>query len=149
MSHPPASSNRVLDLFIHCVLLTSIPADFTFLRNVMGVAGIRMHQAESLEEADFLLTVTGSTVLVTDLIFPDGTWRDALAVLGARHPLVPMLVTADREDRPMLADVFDRGACGVIWKPFEFEASRRLIRAVHEAYEERRILQEELVSPPA
>jgi DNA-binding NtrC family response regulator len=134
------------DLFIDCVVLTSFSSEFTFLRNVFGGAGIRMHHAESVDQADFLLTVTESTVLLSDVIFVDGFWQRALSVLGDSHPLVTMLVIADPVDRPFLRDLFNRGACGIVWKPFRFEEVRRLIRVVHEASRERRALYEEIFS---
>jgi AmiR/NasT family two-component response regulator len=105
-----------------------------------------MHHAESVDQADFLLTVTESTVLLSDVIFVDGFWRRALSVLGDSHPLVTMLVIADPVDRPFLRDLFNRGACGIVWKPFQFEEVRRLIRVVHEASRERRALHEEIFS---
>jgi len=49
-----------------------------------------MHRAETLDEADFLLTVTGATAFVSDVTFPDGTWRDALAMVAEVHPLTPL-----------------------------------------------------------
>ena len=134
------------DLCINCVVLTSFRSEFTFLRNVFGRTGIRMHHAESLDQADFLLTVTESTVLLSDVMFVDGFWQRALSVLGDSHPLVTMLIIADPVDRPFLRDLFKRGACGIVWKPFQFEEVRRLIRVVHEASKERRALQEEIVS---
>jgi DNA-binding NtrC family response regulator len=105
-----------------------------------------MHHAETLDQADFLLTVTESTVLLSDVIFVDGFWQRALSVLGDSHPLVTMLVIADPVDRPFLRDLFKRGACGIVWKPFEFEEVRRLIRVVHEASKDRRAVQEEIFS---
>jgi len=105
-----------------------------------------MHHAESLDQADFLLTVTESTVLLSDVIFVDGFWQRALSMLGDSHPLVTMLVIADPVDRPFLRDLFKRGACGIVWKPFQFEEVKRLIRIVHEASRERRALHEEMFS---
>ncbi|MGA3242225.1 MAG: hypothetical protein ABSG03_38725 [Bryobacteraceae bacterium] len=128
------------------MVLTSFRSEFTFLRNVFGRTGIRMHHAESLDQADFLLTATESTVLLSDVIFVDGFWQRALSVLGDSHPLVTMLVIADPVDRPFLGDLFKRGACGIVWKPFQFEEVRRLIRVVHEASKDRRALQEEIFS---
>jgi DNA-binding NtrC family response regulator len=135
-----------IDLYIDCVVLTSFRSEFTFLRNVFEHTGIRMHHAESLDQADFLLTVTDSTVLLSDVIFADGSWQGALNVLGDNHRLVTMLVIADPVDKPFLRDLFNRGACGIVWKPFQFDEVRRLIRVVHEASKERRALQEEIVS---
>lgn len=137
---------HVVDLYINCVVLSSFRSEFTFLRNVFGFSGIRLHHAESLEEADFLLTATESTVLLVDVIFADGCWQSALDVLGDRHPLVSTLVIADPVDRPFLRDLYNRGACGVVWKPFQFQAVRKLIRSVHEASKERRVMQEEILA---
>lgn len=134
-----------IELYIDCVVLSSFSSEFTFLRNVFRPVGIRMHHAESLDEAEFLLGVTESTVLLADMEFADGSWCDALKLLRKR-PLVTMLVIADRDDWRFLDDLFDRGACGVLWRPFEFDAVRKLIRAVHEASKERRALQEETLA---
>ena len=140
-SRPLAKLNsRVL---IQCVLLTSFESEFSFLRNVLWTAGVRVHHAESLEEADFLLTVSGSTVLLSDAIFDGGYWQAASGLLQRSHPLVTMLVIAEPADRAFVGDVFAHGACGIIWKPFEFALLKKQIRVVHEAAQERRILAQE------
>jgi DNA-binding NtrC family response regulator len=146
MTNASARQRPPLDLYIDCVVLSSFLAEFTFLQNVLRTAGIRMHHAESLDEADFLLTVTGSTVLLSDVIFEGGYWHGALTLLADRHPMVTMLVIAEPIDRPFLVDLFPRGACGIVWKPFQFQSIARQIRAVHEASKERRALQEEFLS---
>lgn len=148
MPNQVVRKRQPIDLYIDCVVLTSFRSEFTFLRNVFERSGIRMHHAESLDQADFLLTVTESTVLLSDVIFVDGFWQGALSLLGGNHPLVTMLVIADPVDEPFLSDLFTRGACGIVWKPFQFDEVRRLIRVVHEASKERRALQEEIVSRP-
>ena len=135
-----------IDIFIDCVLLSSFASEGSFLQNVFRPSGIRVHHAESLDQADFLLTVTGSTVLLSDVIFEGGYWHTALGLLQRSHPLVTMLVIADPVDRPFIEDLFVQGACGVIWKPFQFAHVTRQIRAVHEASKERRALAEETVS---
>jgi len=52
---------------IECVFLTCLQSDFSFLSTVLYYSGIRMHRADTLEEADFLLTVTSSTVFLSDI----------------------------------------------------------------------------------
>lgn len=131
---------------IDCVLLSSFEGESSFLRNVFRTAGIRVHRAESISEADFLLTVTGSTVLLSDVIFEGGYWQSALSLLDEGHPLVTMLVIADPVDRSFLGDIYSRGACGIIWKPFQFESVTRLLRAANEASKERRAWREESIS---
>jgi DNA-binding NtrC family response regulator len=134
------------DYFIDCVVLSSFEGESSFLRNVFRTAGIRVHHAESISEADFLLTVTGSTVLLSDVIFAGGYWQCALDVLCRAHPLVTTLIIADPVDREFLGDVFSRGACGVIWKPFQFHSVTKLLRAAHDASRERKALLEESTS---
>lgn len=144
MRRPEGTRQRPAELYVDCVVLTSFVAEFTFLRNVLGLMGIRMHHAGSLEEADFLLTVTGSRVLLADIVFADGTCYDALGMIGDRHPLVAGLVAADPPDRTFLQAVFSSGALGILWKPLEFGLVRKSIRIAHEASTDREVLMEEL-----
>ena len=126
---------------IDCVFLTCFDSDFHFLANVLLGSEIRMHRAETLEQADFLLTVTGGTVLLTDVSFLDGFWDEAADMLAQFHPLVAFLVIADEVDRQFVSEAPNRGACGVLWKPLEWSRVCRSIRAAHEATEERIIWQ--------
>ena len=128
---------------IDCVFLTCFDSDFYFLANVFPCSEIRMHRAETLEQADFLLIVTGGTVLLTDVSFLDGFWGDAVDMLAQFHPLVAFLVIADGVDRQFVSEAPRRGACGVLWKPLEFIEVRRSIRTAHEASGERVIWQQE------
>ena len=111
--------------------------------NVLLGSEIRMHRAETLEQADFLLTVTGGTVLLTDASFLDGFWDDAIDMLAHFHPLVASLVVADQVDRDFVSEAPNRGACGVLCKPLEWSQVCRFIRAAHEATGERMIWQHE------
>ena len=126
---------------IDCVFLTCFDSDFQFFANVLLGSEIRMHRAETLEQADFLLTVTGGTVLLTDVSFLDGFWDDAIDMLAQLHPLVASLVTAGEVDRQFVSEAPNRGACGVLWKPLEWSRVCRFIRAAHEAAGERTIWQ--------
>src|SRR5579872_1318719 len=79
---------------IECVYLTSFASESSFLTSVLQYSGVRMRAARSLEEADFLLTVTGGTAFLADVTFFDGCWRDALDMAGQMHPLVGSLIVA-------------------------------------------------------
>ena len=124
---------------IECVFLTCIRPDYSILASVVQYSGIRMHRAESLEGADFMLTVSGATAFLCDVTFPDGTWRDALAMVAEVHPLVPALLVAEPVDRPFLPDVYEHGACGVLWKPFDFTHAIQMIRTADQAARDRAI----------
>ncbi len=127
---PPSASDR-----IDCVYLTCFRSDFSFAATVLYYSRIRLHRAETLEEADFLLTVTAATVLLSDMAFLDGSWRDALQMSSEMHSHVATLVVAENVDQPYLPDseVCASGACGILWKPLVNDRSINLIRAVDEA----------------
>jgi DNA-binding NtrC family response regulator len=122
---------------IECVFLTCFAAEFSTLATVLQFSGIRAHRAETLEEADFYLTVTGATVLMTDVLFLDGNWRDALGMVAATHPLAAALVAADEVDWPFLSDAYRLGACGVLWKPINYAGAIESIRRLNQAARDR------------
>jgi DNA-binding NarL/FixJ family response regulator len=138
---PAAADGR-----IECVYLTCFQPDFSFLATVLYYSRIRMHRAETVEEADFLLTVTGASVLLTDVTFLDGSWRDALRMAADIHPHVAALVAAETVDRPFLLDSGDYGACGILWKPLPNDRTVNLIRTVDEAARNRAALHGEVAA---
>jgi DNA-binding NtrC family response regulator len=127
---------------IECLYLTCFQSDFFFLATVLQYSRIRLHRAETVEDADFLLTVSGCTVLLSDVVFLDGSWLDALQMVADLHPFVAALVVADPVDHPFLIDAYSRGACGVIWKPIDVSEAIHLIHAAHEASIDRSSLRE-------
>jgi len=64
-------------------------------------------------------------------------------MLAEHHPLISLLVLADPVDGQFIQDLYEGGACGVLWKPFGFEPTHKLIRTADEATRERRLWQEE------
>ncbi|HTP35275.1 MAG TPA: hypothetical protein VMJ75_24025 [Candidatus Acidoferrales bacterium] len=118
---------------IDCVFLTCFQYDFSFLATVLHYSHIRFHRADTLDEADFLLTVTGGTVLLSDVTFLDGCWREALRMVSEVHPTVAVSVVAERMDRPFLPDALTLGACSILWKPYGVDEAIVLIRTLDEA----------------
>jgi DNA-binding NtrC family response regulator len=125
---------------IDCVFLTCFRSEFSLLALFLQYSRIRLHRAETLEEADFLLTATGSTVLVSDLLFLDGSWRDSLKMALEVHPFVATLIAADRVDLPCLSDAYARGACGSLWKPVDSDEAIYFIRSADQASQDRALL---------
>jgi DNA-binding NtrC family response regulator len=125
---------------IDCVFLTCFRSEFSLLATVLQYSGIRMHRAETLEEADFFLTVTSATAFLSDVNFLDGTWRDALDMAAEMHPLAAALIVADPVDGRFLEDASARGACGLLWKPLGFMEAIEWIRALDQAARDRAIL---------
>ena len=129
---------------IDCVFLTCNRSDFSFLAIVLQYSCIRMHQARTLEEADFLLTVTEGTVLLSDVKFLDGYWLDALGMISALHPHVASMVVSEEAEHPSLSEAYSVGACAVLRKPIVLDQAIEWIRVLDEAARNRAVL---LASP--
>lgn len=125
---------------IGCVFLTCIRRDFSFLATILQYDGIRMHQAQTLDEADFLLTVTAGTVLLSDVRFLDGSWRDALLMASAVHPHVASMVVLEEGEHLSLSEAYSVGACAVLRKPIVFDQAIERIRVLDEAARDRAAL---------
>ena len=123
---------------VDCVFLTCFESECQFLRSLLLQDSIRLHQADTLDEADFLLTITAATVLISDISFLDGSWRDALALAARLHPGVVCLLVAEEADRPYIEDATELGVFCVLWKPLTFSNLRRYVRAASEAALDRR-----------
>jgi DNA-binding NtrC family response regulator len=126
--------------YIECVFLTSFLSDFSFLADILCYSGVRMHRAESPDEADFLLTVTASTAFLSDVTFPEGTWRDALRMIAEVHPLIASAIIAEPVEHEFLSDAYAGGACGVLWKPVDLGSAVRTIRSLDQATRDRAAL---------
>lgn len=124
---------------IDCVFLSCFDHNLRFYASMLGLAGIRLHRACTVEAADFQLLATGATVLVLDTTFLDGSWQDALAMIGQAHPLMSTLICADPVDRAFVASAQERGAFDILWRPIELECLRTGIRRAHEVTVERRL----------
>jgi DNA-binding NtrC family response regulator len=122
---------------IECVYLTCFRPEFSSLATVLQYSGIHMLHADSLDEADFILTVTGAGVFLCDVTFPDGAWRDALYMAAQTHRHTASLIVAEPVDKPFLSDAFARGACAVLWKPFDFMQAIDRIRTLDQAAHDR------------
>ena len=124
---------------VDCVFLSCFEHNALFLASMLGQAGIRLHRAQTAEMADFMLLATRGTVLVLDTTFLDGSWEDALAMIGQVHPLVATLICADLVDRKFIAGARERGALDVLWRPIELDRLRSSIWTAHEVTLERRL----------
>lgn len=129
------------------VVLTAFDGRFTFLRNTLSYAHIRLRQARNLAEADFLLTVTDATVLLSDVAVVDISWHAVMELLRNHHPATPMILVADPVDRNYVAPAIELGVWGILWIPVEFDVATKLIRTAHEAAEERKLFRREQMQP--
>ncbi len=138
MSHSAAVVTRREKAFmeapdsrIECVFLTCFNSDFQVFAVLLRRSGIYLHCAETLERADFLMTATGATVLLSDPEFSDGTWHEAAKMLTSFHPRAALLVVAGDEDGELRTKALDRGAYGVLPKPLQMSALRDALQGAH------------------
>ena len=124
---------------VDCVFLSCFDHNAKFFASMLGQGGIRLQRAHTAEMADFLLLATRGTVLVLDTTFLDGSWEDALVMIGQVHPLVATLISADLVDRESIAGARERGVLDVLWMPIELDQLRSSIWTAHEASVERRL----------
>ena len=124
---------------VDCVFLSCFDHDVMFFASMLCRGGIRLHRADTLEVADLLLLATRGTVLLLDTTFLDGSWADALAMIGNEYPLVATLVCAYPVDREFIASAQARGAFDVLWRPIELWRLRSSIWTAHEVTVERRL----------
>ena len=120
---------------IHCVILTCFDAEFEVYATLLRSSTIRMHCAGTLEQADFLLTVTGAGVLLSDTTFLDGSWEEAAGMLANLHPGVRLVATVDAVDGISPAHARSRGAYDLVVKPLRVGSLRRAILDAHAAAE--------------
>lgn len=96
---------------IDCVFLTCFESELEVYAALLRPSGIRIHSADTLERAEFLLIVTGATVVLTDELFLDGSWVEAANLVARLHPRVGLVVVLPAEDNVARTEAL-RGGCG-------------------------------------
>ena len=127
---------------IDCVFLSSFENDVRFATNVLATAGICLHHAGSTDEADFLLIATAATVLISDVTYVYGTWKDTLQMLRETHPLVAAVLCADDGDGEIASRAVHCGFINVCRKPLVISTLTAAIRKAHDVTFERMIAAE-------
>jgi DNA-binding NarL/FixJ family response regulator len=119
------------DFSIDCVFLTCFNSEFQVFSILLGHSGVRMHCADTLEQADFLLAVTGAKVLLSDAVFLDGTWYEAAEMLADVHSSVTLVVVLDELEKTFWADCLNRGGYDLTPKPLRLNKLHQAIRNAH------------------
>jgi DNA-binding NtrC family response regulator len=114
---------------IDCVFLTSFDAEFAVFASLLRSCGIRMHRADTIEQADFLLTVTEASVLLSDAFFLEGTWDDAAYMLAVAHPSVALVVVVEEMDGAFRMEALNRGVYDLVSRPLLMSKLRQVIWA--------------------
>lgn len=110
-----------------CVFLGCSAEDYRSASGLLREAGIQLYRAASVEQAETLLRVGESLVLLTEAAFPGGVWRDALAMKRERHPEAVLVVTTALPDERLWLDAIEQGAYDLILKPFVADELLRIL----------------------
>jgi DNA-binding NtrC family response regulator len=120
------------DSGIDCIFLTCFNSEFQVFAILLGHSGVRMHCADTLEQADFLLAVTGAKVLLSDAVFLDGTWYEAAEMLAYFHSSVTLVVVLDEVEKTFWADALNQGGYDLAPKPLRLSKLHQAIRNAHD-----------------
>jgi DNA-binding NtrC family response regulator len=123
---------------IDCVFLTCLDDDFDLFGGLLRVSGIRLHRADTVEVADFLLTVTEATVLLSDMLFLDGAWDTAADMIGSFHPGVSLLIALDERTSELPSGALRRAVYELVSRPMRLTPLRQAIQAAHRASQKSR-----------
>ena len=116
-------------ILTECVFLTCFDQQFLSWR--LRQSQIELHQAATLEEADFLLTVTSASGLLCDPAFLDGNWRDAWQMVVHYHPSAVLLLVVDQQDLGVAVEARELRAVEVLHKPLDVSLVREALAGVH------------------
>jgi DNA-binding NarL/FixJ family response regulator len=130
-AHDIARETESQKCCIECVFLTCFNSDFQVFAVLLRRSGIHMYCAETLEKADFLMTMTDATVLLSDSAFVDGNWYEAAAMLASFHPKATLVVVADDNDSEFRTKALNRGVCQLLSKPLRMSNLRESIQTAH------------------
>lgn len=113
--------------------------DLEWLRSVFDHSKWKMLSAGSCREAFEILQNHRVSVVVSDCILPDGTWKSLLSRF-AQSPEEPLLIVTSRQaDDRLWAEVLNLGGYDVLSKPFERSEVVRVIGAAWLQWRQRRL----------
>jgi len=114
-----------------CVYLTRSVRQAELTSTLVESAQIRIYHAAGLADARERLTLTRSRVLLTDIAFERGDWKNALQMTVRLRPSTALVVAARLADERLWLDVLERGAYDLILKPFHKEDLCRVLENAH------------------
>ncbi len=89
----------------------------TLLREMLAGRGHPLREAENGQEA-LELQGPAPRVVLLDLLMPEMSGMEALALIRDRWPTTPVLVISSMDSDALVKEALDAGASGYITKPF-------------------------------
>jgi DNA-binding response OmpR family regulator len=123
--------DNLASLRFSCVYLTFSSCAAEIALALLDSAQIHIHHSTTLDDAEGRLQATRSQILLTDVWFERGSWKDALR-MAARLPLRTVVVLVSHiADERLWLDALECGAYDLILKPFHAEEMRRILENAH------------------
>jgi DNA-binding NarL/FixJ family response regulator len=114
-----------------CVYLTSCSQAADLVSTLAATAQIRIHHANSLDNAKARIQATKARVILADVAFDKGDWKDA-ARMAAHLPFQVALVLVSRfVDHWLWIDALEGGAYDLISQPFRADELRCILANAH------------------
>ncbi len=113
-----------------CVYLTSSIPSAALASSMVESAQIHIHPSTGLDDARARLKATKSRVLLADVAFEGGNWRDALR-MTALLPRTALVVASHLADERLWIGALEQGAYDLILKPFQAEDLRHILENAH------------------
>lgn len=116
----------------HCVFIIEDDDDIaTLLSMLFGSEGYAVRWAATLAEArEILASGLAPTVVLLDVVLPDGDGITLCPVIRQRYPDVPILVVTARPDARTRAAAQTAGCPDVLAKPFDPDALLATVKAL-------------------
>lgn len=121
----PAKTRLVSDF--DCIFLACSEREQKLVAEIVEPAGIRVHYAATLEEADHLMAVRNATVLLAEAGSGCDKWEAAMEMLNKHHPAAALVLVSGDADEGFWIDALEKGAYDLVLKPFVGSELRRIL----------------------
>lgn len=113
---------------IDCVFLTNSARNYGIVSRLLAKSRIRLSHATTIEQADFLLTATGSRVILTE---SSEEWAKTFDMLNVLHPGASFVIAVEEVEREAWIEIAWQGICDVVMRPFSAVELRKVLESAH------------------
>jgi DNA-binding response OmpR family regulator len=112
---------------ISLLLVSTNAEDLTALRNILHHRDWNILHCATVTDARTHLKKIPTSVVVTDSMLPDGSWKDLIDEAERMREAPLVLVTSRHADERLWAEVLNMGGYDVLLKPFDRNEVARVV----------------------
>lgn len=116
---------------LSCIYLTSCSQAAKRASTLAATAQIRIHHANSLDNAKALLQATKARIILADVTFEKGSWEDAVRMASLLPLRVTLVLVSRFVDQRLWIDALEGGAYDLILEPFHADELRCILGNAH------------------